>query len=83
MCAANAPAAATLPPEVAATLGASGLPLTSFGLQVQPVDGNSTGALASLNADRPFLLASTTKLVTSLAARWLATRNRRRLTTSR
>jgi len=68
LCATNAPAAATLPPEVAATLGASGLPLASFGLQVQPVDGGGDGALASLNADRPFVLASTTKLVTSLAA---------------
>ncbi|MFL6663315.1 MAG: D-alanyl-D-alanine carboxypeptidase/D-alanyl-D-alanine-endopeptidase [Rhizobacter sp.] len=62
-------AAAPLPPEAAATLAASGLPLTSFGLYVQPVDGGEDAApLAALNAERPFLLASTTKLVTALAA---------------
>ena len=62
-------AAAPLPPEAAATLAASGLPLTSFGLYVQPVDGGETAApLAALNAERPFLLASTTKRVTALAA---------------
>src|SRR5262249_10294966 len=68
LCAANAHAAAGLPPEVSATLGGSGLPLASFGLQVQAVDGNATSPLVSLNAERPFLLASPTKLVTSLAA---------------
>jgi D-alanyl-D-alanine carboxypeptidase/D-alanyl-D-alanine-endopeptidase (penicillin-binding protein 4) len=47
---------------------ASGLPMASFGVQVQAVDGAPAAALAALNAERPFLLASTTKLVTSLAA---------------
>jgi D-alanyl-D-alanine carboxypeptidase/D-alanyl-D-alanine-endopeptidase (penicillin-binding protein 4) len=66
LCAANVHAATGLPPEVSATLGGSGLPTASFGLHVQAVDGGAT--LVSLNAERPFPLASTTKLVTSLAA---------------
>ncbi|HUG24308.1 D-alanyl-D-alanine carboxypeptidase/D-alanyl-D-alanine-endopeptidase [Piscinibacter sp.] len=44
------------------------MPLKSFGFYVQPVDAGAPEALASLNAEQPFLLASTTKLVTSLAA---------------
>jgi D-alanyl-D-alanine carboxypeptidase/D-alanyl-D-alanine-endopeptidase (penicillin-binding protein 4) len=68
LCAANVHAATRLPPELSATLGASGLPMASYGLHVQAVDGDATLPLVSLNAERPFLLASTTKLVTSLAA---------------
>lgn len=65
--AAAAPTSAeTLPPPVRAQLLASGLPLTAFGLYVHPVKG--PGPLASLNAERPYLMASTAKLVTSLAA---------------
>lgn len=56
----------TLPPPVRAQLLASGLPLTAFGLYVHPVKGS--GPLASLNAERPYLMASTAKIVTSLAA---------------
>lgn len=56
-----------LPPPVRAQLLASGLPLTAFGLYVHPVKGQG-GPLASLNAERPYLMASTAKLVTSLAA---------------
>jgi D-alanyl-D-alanine carboxypeptidase/D-alanyl-D-alanine-endopeptidase (penicillin-binding protein 4) len=44
------------------------MPMASFGIHVQPVDDNAGTTLASLNADRHFALASTTKLVTSLAA---------------
>jgi D-alanyl-D-alanine carboxypeptidase/D-alanyl-D-alanine-endopeptidase (penicillin-binding protein 4) len=61
-------AEADLPPALAASLQRSGLPLASFGVYAEPVDGRATAALAALNTDRPFLLASTTKLVTSLAA---------------
>lgn len=57
-----------LPPEVRASLGASGLPLSSFGFYVRPVDGDAAAALLALNAEQPFLMASTAKVVTSLAA---------------
>jgi len=57
-----------LPNEIAAALDRAGLPLKSFGFYVQPVDAAAPEALAALNAEEPFLLASTTKLVTSLAA---------------
>ncbi|CAG1017753.1 serine-type D-Ala-D-Ala carboxypeptidase/endopeptidase (penicillin-binding protein 4) [Burkholderiaceae bacterium] len=57
-----------LPSGVAAALRGSGLPLKSFGFHVQPVEGDAAAALASLNSEQPFLLASTAKLVTSLAA---------------
>src|SRR5258706_15359617 len=61
-------AAAPLPPTLAASLQQSGLPLTSFGVYAEPVDGNAPEALAALNTERPFLLGSTANLVTSLAA---------------
>ncbi|MED5618968.1 D-alanyl-D-alanine carboxypeptidase/D-alanyl-D-alanine-endopeptidase [Ideonella sp. BN130291] len=57
-----------LPPQVSAALKASGLPLKSFGLYVRPVDSELPAALAELNAEQPFQLASTAKVVTSLAA---------------
>lgn len=57
-----------LPSDVASALRGSGLPLKSFGFYVQPVDGDAPATLAALNAEQPFLLASTAKLVTSLAA---------------
>jgi D-alanyl-D-alanine carboxypeptidase/D-alanyl-D-alanine-endopeptidase (penicillin-binding protein 4) len=56
-----------LPPEVQATLAASGLPPEAFGLHLVPVAGRGQ-PLASVNAESPFKLASTTKVVTSLAA---------------
>jgi len=63
-CAAEAP----LPATLAASLRATGVPLASFGLYARPVDGASPAALAALNTDRPFMLASTAKLVTTLSA---------------
>ena len=63
-----AQAARPLPPAVAALLDRSGLPRSSFGIDVRAVDVDSPTELVALNADEPFLLASTTKLVTSLAA---------------
>jgi D-alanyl-D-alanine carboxypeptidase/D-alanyl-D-alanine-endopeptidase (penicillin-binding protein 4) len=56
----------TLPPAVAAILRRSGLPATSFAFDVRPVDADVP--LVAYHAERPFLLASTTKVVTSLAA---------------
>jgi len=60
--------ASALPAAVASILRASGLPESSFGLQVRSVESADAPPLLAFNADRPFLLASTTKLVTSLAA---------------
>jgi D-alanyl-D-alanine carboxypeptidase/D-alanyl-D-alanine-endopeptidase (penicillin-binding protein 4) len=68
LCTAAAAAPPPVPPAVAKALAASGLPLSSFGFDVRPVEGDATSALASLNADRPFTLGSTAKIVTSLAA---------------
>ena len=56
-----------LPAPVQALIESSGLPSTSFGLHVQAV-GQAAKPLVSLNAERPFQMASTTKLVTALAA---------------
>ncbi|MBL8362454.1 MAG: D-alanyl-D-alanine carboxypeptidase [Rubrivivax sp.] len=63
-----APAAVigSLPRDVQRALAGSGLPLASFGLYVQPVDGRDP--VATLNAESPYVLASTAKIVTSLAA---------------
>jgi D-alanyl-D-alanine carboxypeptidase/D-alanyl-D-alanine-endopeptidase (penicillin-binding protein 4) len=55
-----------LPAPLQAALKASGVPLDHVGVVVQPVD--DAAALAAWNADRPFTLASTAKVVTSLAA---------------
>jgi len=65
---AAAAAATSVPAPVARLLRASGLPLSSFGIDVRPIGDTPAPDLLSLNADQPFLLASTTKLVTSLAA---------------
>ena len=48
------------------TLASCGLPPASLGLCVAPVD--SGRVLAALNGDLPFVMASTAKIVTSLAA---------------
>jgi len=64
--AAVAPGADALPAAVSAILRSSGLPATSFALDVRPVDG--AAPLVAWHAERSFLLASTTKVVTSLAA---------------
>src|SRR4051812_3512663 len=63
-----ASAAEALPAAVSAMLRGSGLPLTSFGIDVQAVDGVGVAPWLALNAEQPFLMASTTKLVTALAA---------------
>ncbi len=55
-----------MPAAVLEAVQRSGLPLASFGLFVRPVD--QLAPVISLHADQPFVLASTTKLVTSLAA---------------
>jgi D-alanyl-D-alanine carboxypeptidase/D-alanyl-D-alanine-endopeptidase (penicillin-binding protein 4) len=47
-------------------LRASGLPLASFGAYVRPVDGQAP--LVAVNAEASYAMASTTKVVTSLAA---------------
>jgi D-alanyl-D-alanine carboxypeptidase/D-alanyl-D-alanine-endopeptidase (penicillin-binding protein 4) len=47
-------------------LRASGLPLSSFGAFVRPVDSETP--LVALNAEASYAMASTTKVVTSLAA---------------
>jgi hypothetical protein len=61
-------AAGALPPAVAAILRGSGLPTKSFAFDVRAVDGIDASPLVAFHAEQPFLLASTTKVVTSLAA---------------
>jgi D-alanyl-D-alanine carboxypeptidase/D-alanyl-D-alanine-endopeptidase (penicillin-binding protein 4) len=68
LCPAGSHAAEPLPPAVVKALARSGLPLKSFGFHVQPVEADTAAAFTSLNAEQPFVMASTTKLVTSLAA---------------
>ncbi len=58
--------AAALPPAVAAAIAGSGLPARSFGLYAQQVIGERT--VFALNAEQPYTMASTAKIVTSLAA---------------
>ncbi|MEO6031341.1 MAG: D-alanyl-D-alanine carboxypeptidase [Burkholderiaceae bacterium] len=70
-------AADPLPSEVTALLRRSGLPLSSFGIDVRSVEAGAPPPWLALNAERPFLLASTTKLVTSLAALDLLGQGRR------
>ncbi len=50
----------------AALLEGSGLPLSSFGAYVRGIDGDAP--LVSVNAEASYAMASTTKVVTSLAA---------------
>jgi D-alanyl-D-alanine carboxypeptidase/D-alanyl-D-alanine-endopeptidase (penicillin-binding protein 4) len=59
-------AAQTLPAPVARAIAASGLPAKSFGLFAQEVVGERT--VFALNEESPYTMASTTKIVTSLAA---------------
>lgn len=59
-------ATGVVPPPVARAIAASGLPAGSFGLYAQEVVGGRT--VLALNAERPYTMASTTKIVTSLAA---------------
>jgi serine-type D-Ala-D-Ala carboxypeptidase/endopeptidase (penicillin-binding protein 4) len=62
----RADAPPVLPAPMLAALQGSGLPLRSFGLYVRAVDRSRP--LAALNAETPYVLASTAKVVTSLAA---------------
>lgn len=55
-----------LPPSLRERLLETGLPLDGYGLHVQPLEGGP--AVLSWQAARPFVLASTSKLVTSMAA---------------
>jgi serine-type D-Ala-D-Ala carboxypeptidase/endopeptidase (penicillin-binding protein 4) len=55
-----------LPGPVASAIAASGLPARSFGLYAQEVIGERRAF--SLNEEVPYTMASTTKIVTSLAA---------------
>ncbi|MEO7116807.1 MAG: D-alanyl-D-alanine carboxypeptidase [Caldimonas sp.] len=57
-----------MPLAVDAILRRSGLPRSAFAIDVRPVDRDDAPPLIALNADRPYLLASTTKLVTTMAA---------------
>lgn len=57
-----------MPLGVDAILRRSGLPRSAFAIEVRPVDRDDAPPLIALNADRPYLLASTTKLVTTMAA---------------
>lgn len=61
-----AAASNSLPAAVANAIRASGLPPKSFGLYAQEVIGERTAF--ALNAEQPYTMASTTKIVTSLAA---------------
>jgi len=71
-------AADPMPSEIMTAMRDSGVPLKNFGFYARPVeradgiDRSESGAvarpLASLNAEQTFWLASTTKVVTSLAA---------------
>ena len=56
-----------LPSAVQALIAASGLAPTSFGLHIQTI-GRPARPLVSLNADQLFQMASTIKLITTLAA---------------
>ena len=56
------------PLAVDAILRRSGLPRSAFAIEARPVDHDDAPPLVALNADRPYLLASTTKLVTTMAA---------------
>ena len=58
--------AGPMPPALASAIRASGLPASSFGVYAQEVIGART--LVALNEERPYTMASTTKVVTSLAA---------------
>ncbi|MEK8052176.1 D-alanyl-D-alanine carboxypeptidase [Ideonella sp. DXS22W] len=60
-------AGATMPAALRAIVAGSGLPESAVGLQVQSVSGQAA-PLASLNPEQRFQLASTAKIVTTLAA---------------
>lgn len=55
-----------MPPPVLKALQGSGLPLASFGVYARPID--AARPVTAVNAEAPYVLASTAKLVTSMAA---------------
>lgn len=55
-----------LPPALQRVIAGSGLPAASFGVYIAALD--AARPLAALNAEEPFVMASTAKIVTSLAA---------------
>jgi len=58
-----------LSPVLRRLVQSAGLPATSIGLHIEPLgDGRGAIPLAGLNAERPYQLASTAKVVTTLAA---------------
>lgn len=67
-CSAVARAAGGMPPEVARRLATAGVPIQSVGLYARAVDADAAMPIAAINAEQPFLMASTTKVVTSMAA---------------
>jgi len=64
---AGLPQPQALPPAVLGSVRGTGLPIKSFGLFARPVEG-ADAPLAALNEEQPYVLASTAKVVTSLAA---------------
>lgn len=63
-----ADAAGALPPAVAAIVARSAIPARNFAFEVRPVEAGEARPLLSYRAEQPMLLASTAKVVTSLAA---------------
>lgn len=61
-----APPGDLLPPAIQERLHETGLAVEGFGLHIQALDG--APAVLSWQAARPFVLASTSKLITSMAA---------------
>ena len=61
-------ATSALPAAVAAIVGRSGVPAESFAFEARPVESGDARPLVSFRAEQPMLLASTAKIVTSLAA---------------
>ena len=59
---------AALPPQAVKALKAAGIPMQHVGVSVRPVDRRGAPPLLALNEEQPYLLASTAKVVTSLAA---------------
>lgn len=58
----------TMPWDLQRMLDATRLPASAFGLHIAPVDKKNRVPIVSLNADDAYQMASTTKVVTSLAA---------------
>lgn len=59
---------AAMPWDLQRVLDATRLPASAFGIHIAPVDKKDRVPIVSLNADDAYQMASTTKVVTSLAA---------------